>query len=48
MANKGGRYSGSLAGPSFDAAMPESGRKPSDPDAMGYRGRDGNLWKRTK
>ncbi len=46
--NADSRYSGSLAPPEWDAAMPEGGRgwAPA-PDAAECRGRDGNLWKRT-
>jgi len=48
--NADGRYSGTIAGPAWDAAMPADGRPgwTPAPGAREYRGRDGNLWERTR
>src|SRR5688572_22472463 len=46
--NANRRYSGMLATPGWEDAMPQGGRgwAPA-PDTEQFRGRDGNLWKRT-
>ena len=47
--NQDKRYVGSSGGPAWDAAMPASGTgwAPANPKVDEYRGRDGNVWKRT-
>lgn len=46
--NADSRYSGFLAAPEWDAAMPAGGKGwAPTPQGTEHRGRDGNLWKRT-